>query len=391
MRRKGHCGSPPPEPPSRNRYDGPVTTPPNPPAAGPFRRRLHAAALDHVADLQQAGDLPPSSTGTRDAARWIAGHGLLALQGHPDLPEEVGEDLAAIARRNLANNLLLVHRFQAVAEALVPLPVCPLKGIHLLDTVYSGDPQHRVLSDLDLLVREEDAQEAVGRLAALGYREGALSRRAARHWHERVLGDGQVTVELHTRLGVKHGRHTTWDEVAPVPATIHGRPVHRLDDATTLVHLVTHFVKHGPFVRLAWAEDVLRWAERTGTDGAEALEVARRLGAAPSFVAGVRALATVAGEDFLPAVPRRPPGTAGAVLAAHERWVWPQLSTHGSPPDPLACGPASTPWRRNLSALLLADGPRDALAFLAAKAGELAARRPPGPRSQASQGPGTAP
>lgn len=339
------------------------------PSPGRFRQRLYAAALGEV---ERRG-------GGEEAVGWVLRHGLLALEDHPRLPAALRPPLAAAARRNLAANLLRIHRFQAVADRLAPLPVCPLKGIHLLDRAYAADPQHRVMADLDLLLRPEDVEEAVDRLEGLGYREGAASRRAAPWWHERVLDDGQVTLEIHLRLGLKHGPRTAWEDVAPEPARVHGRLVHALDDATTLVHLVVHFVKHGPFVRLGWVEDVLRWVEEraAGADGegagglgGAAWEVARRLGAGRSFVAGVRALDPIAGDGFLPTVPRRPGGTGGVLLALHERHLWPAL-----PRDPLACGTASTAWRRNLSALLLADRPADALRFLAAKARELASRR----------------
>ena len=329
-----------------SRYDPRVTS--------SHRERLYDAAIVQAVDL-----------GPADGARWLVGHGLLVLTGHPRLPAPLRPALVVALQRNAAANLLHVARFQEIADALGDLPFCPLKGLHLLATAYRDDPEHRVLTDLDLLVPEDDAVAAIARLAALGYREGAASRRLAADRHERVLSDGRLTVELHTRLGIKHGPHSTWADLAPRPGRVHDRDCHLLDAETTLVHLVTHFVKHGPFTRLGWAEDVLRWSER-GVDGAAAFAVARRLGAARSFVAGVRALAALAGDDLLPAVPR---GTADRLLELHERTVWSHLR-----PQPLHAGFASNALRRNLSALLLADRPADAGAFLRAKGRELAQR-----------------
>jgi hypothetical protein len=84
----------------------------------------------------------------------------------------------------------------------------------------------------------------------------------------------------------------------------------------------------------------------------------------------VRALRAAAGADLLPAVPATLPGIAGRAIALNGRRVW-----RLDPADPFAAGERSTPLGRNLSALLLADRPADAAAFLAAKARELAARR----------------
>jgi hypothetical protein len=330
---------------------------PAPPSPSPHRHRLYTAALDQAADL-----------GPNEGARWLIGHGLLALTDHPLLPAPLRPPLVVATQRNTAANLLRVARFQEIAEALGDLPFCPLKGIHLIDTVYRDDPEHRPLADLDLLVREEDAEEALGRLAGLGYREGTASRRNAAERHERELSDGRLTVELHTRLGIKHGPHSTWTDLAPRPGTVHGRACHLLDAETTVVHLITHFVKHGPFTRLVWVEDVLRCCER-GVDGAAAFAVARRLGAARSFVAGVRALAALAGDDLLEDVPRSPSAGADRLLELHESWVWRHLQPH-----PLHAGFASNALRRNSSALLLADRPADAVRFLRAKARELAGR-----------------
>ncbi|HEX2164294.1 MAG TPA: nucleotidyltransferase family protein [Thermoanaerobaculia bacterium] len=301
------------------------------------------------------------------AADLLLGHGLYVLAGHPRLAEPVRRRLAEAGRRNLAANLFAVHRFGEVRDRLAGLDVCPLKGIHLLDTVYRADPGERRLGDLDLLVRRADADAAVAALAGLGLVE--KRHPGADEAPERVLDDGRLAVELHTRLGIKHGPRSTWEDLSPAPGTLHGRPVHLLDAETTLVHLVAHWVKHGPFVDLRWSEDVLRWAA-AGVDGERALTVARRLGAARSLVAGVRALRQAAGDELLPGVPATLPGLAGRAIVWNERLVW-----RLDPADPFAAGRRSTPLARNLTAVLLADRAADAAAFVAAKRRELTARR----------------
>lgn len=345
--------------------------------------RFHARAAAH------ATALPPDQ-----AFAWLLAHGLFALRNHSGLPDPLRRRLDEEARRNLAANLWLIHRFGEIADALAGVDLCPLKGIHLLDTVYREHPGERRVGDLDLLVRADDVEAAIERLRVVGLEELPGSRRTAGFSPERVLGDGRLVVELHTRLGIKHGLRAGWEELAPVPGELHGRPVHLLDGATTLVHLIAHWVKHGPFVELRWAEDVLRWAAARGVegaagaatanatggvadddaahplDGAAAMATARRLGAARTLVAGARVLRAAAGDDTLPGVPATLPGGAGRSIAFNERRVW-RLERA----DPFALGDRSNAARRNLSALLLADRPGDAAAFVAAKLREMATRR----------------
>lgn len=320
-----------------------------------------ARFLDRAA--ARAAALPPDA-----GFAWVAGHGLYGLARHPGLDPALRARIGEAARRNLAANLWLIHRFGEVAAALDGIAVCPLKGLHLLDTIYREHPEDRRLGDLDLLVRSDDVEAALARLRPLGLVELPRSRRAAAVSPERVVGDGRLLVELHGRLGIKHGPRSGWDDVAPAPAILHGRAVHLLDRETTLVHLVAHWVKHGPFVELRWAEDVLRWAEE-GFDAAAAMATARRLGAERTLVAGARALRAAAGGEALPGIPATLPGAAGRAVGWNERRVW-----RLDPGDPFAVGERSTPARRNLSALLLADRPADAARFAAAKVRELSTR-----------------
>ena len=335
--------------------------------SSPHLARFHAASVARAAEHD-------------DGAAWLVAQGLLAVADHPGLPSEWRPTLLDAVRRNAARNLLLVDRFQRIADALAaaaePVPLAPLKGIELLATAYRDDPEHRCLADLDLLVPAGRADDAVARLAALGYRESAVSRRTAGRRHERVLGDGELLVELHTALSPGLGRRGGWQALAPAPGRLHGRDCHRLDGATSLAHLCLHFSRHGPFSLLRWAEDLLRLAApagRCGGDGGVLFARARRLGAARATVAAVEALRALVGDDLLTGVPRRLGGAGGAALALAFAGPW-----RGLRRDPLAAGPATaTPWRRNVAAVLLADRPGDALRALAGKAGELVARAKP--------------
>jgi hypothetical protein len=311
-----------------------------------------------------------------EAAGWIAGHGLLSMAACEALPAGVRERLRDAVRRSAAYNLLAVARFGEAVDALAAagIPACPLKGIHLLDTVYRDDPGSRPLSDVDLLVPTAAADEAVARLeVALGLAETPLSRRLRGVHPERVLVGRAFVLELHTRLGTVHGWASTWEELSPAPGRVHGRDVHVLDRETTLVHLATHLVRHRPLSRLVWVEDVLRWAAG-GVDGARAAEVARRIGGRRAFLAGLRAMRRVVGPDLLADAAEPAAGPGDRLSRALERLLWPELAA-GRLPDPTsaATGGALAAGKA-LSALVLADRPGLAFRYLRAKGAELAVR-----------------
>lgn len=323
------------------------------------RRHLQQIALAHVA-----------SWAPEEAAGWLAEQRLLSVVDAPGTPAP----LASLLRRRLldttALNLRWIARFQEVVDLLDDLLVCALKGVHLLATVHAAAPGARPMGDLDLLVPAAAREEAVARLRRAGFREAReVGLRGG--WHDAVLVRDDTVIDLHTRLGIKHGARSAWEDVAPVPAELHGRRVHVLDDETMLVHLVAHFVKHFPFSGLGWAEDVLLWAER-GVEPGRAAEVARRLGAAGTLAAGVRALRAVLGPEVLAGMPAARPGLAGAAVRLNERLVWPHLASR-----PLGARRVATRLHRNASALLLADAPADAAVFAAAKLRELISRGVP--------------
>jgi Uncharacterised nucleotidyltransferase len=213
-----------------------------------------------------------------------------------------------------------------------------------------------------------------------------------------VLAGRSIEIEIHDRLGYKHGPVSAWHDLAPTPARVHDRPVFALDRETTLVHLVSHLVKHRPLSRLVWVEDVVRWCDAGPTDGERAGAIAARLGARRSFAAGLRVLRRVVGDDLLAGVPLEG-GLSGRAVALHERWLWRDLAdgAHGGlpdPPDPYGGGDARSRSASVLSAMLFADRPSGAVRAVSVKAAEIVLRgggrrapthgerapRPPGPR-----------
>ena len=318
-------------------------------SASPLER-FRSAAARHAASL-------PAGEGLA----WLLRHGLLSLARRDELPAELRSALQPRLRENLARNLLYVERFRRAVDALGELPVCPLKGIYLLDTVYARDPEHRPLTDLDLLVRPEDAEQAARRLSdTLGLDTPTASTPSRHPWLARTLSDGSTIVDLHTTLSPVHAEAGAWSALAPQPARIHGRRAYVLDDATTLVHLVTHLVRHGPFVRLGWVEDVLRLLGAGAGDGAgrleESVEIARRLGNRRAFLAGLDLLARLWGVP-----PSATSGRDRRVIDLHRRLLWPGVCVR-----PFLSENKSTTIRRAASGLLLADRPAAAVRLVRA-------------------------
>jgi hypothetical protein len=318
----------------------------------------------HERAARRAGAMPLDQ-----AVPWLVGQGLFARAIRERLPEEHAARLVAAARRNLARNLHWIDAFARLVDALgegpEPIPVCPLKGITLLGSVYAQEPEARALTDLDVLVPESRIEEAIARLGErLGLRERPASAAARRHHHERTLEGERLVVDVHSRLGVGWGEATRYEALATTDAELHGRPVRLLADADTLVHLLGHLVRHGPFVRLAWAEDALRVARSGEGVTVESLaEAASRLGARGVVLAGVSALRWLSNEAFLTGLEDRlrPSDRRRVSCCVALLWRRQRRDSMGEP--------ASGSVRRLLSGVLLADSIAASAAVVSAKVG----------------------
>ena len=286
----------------------------------PVVRRLHDRAIDYVAKM------PPERAGA-----WLAWHGLYSIRHDERLHETTRAVLSAEFEKNAALTVLRVWRFQDAVDALAGTPVCALKGIHLLDTVYGDAPGERLLWDIDLLVPEGAVEHASQRLCdSLGLRESADSLSQSERSYHRLLCGDDVTFEVHGRLGIKHGSESGWADLEPVAETVHARSCHVLDPPTLLAHLLAHFAKHTPFWALRWAVDILLIAE-PDTDWGAVEARARVLGAWQSVVAACRAFERLLGPNALPGAPQSTGDSSQARVVANERLVWRRLQRgHGS-------------------------------------------------------------
>ena len=110
-----------------------------------------------------------------------------------DVPAEVRDYLEAVHGLNGERNRKIAAQVVEITAALNAIGIEPvlLKGVaHLLADLY-GDPAARVIGDIDLLVSAERIADAVGALAAIGYREAGLDDVSfAAHHHHTPLARG---------------------------------------------------------------------------------------------------------------------------------------------------------------------------------------------------------
>lgn len=175
----------------------------------------HLDVVRHVAHGRWDG-LCGSPQGDADAfavyaARHHVAHYVLARAGPALPPAWIGPLEAEVARRGEREARVPAVMAEAVgALAAAGVPCLVLKGLPFAERYYGGASFRRTL-DVDLLVREADADRAARALVALGCRapprrlvrgrDGlAVRRHRLRTEHALSLARGDVPVDLHWRL-----------------------------------------------------------------------------------------------------------------------------------------------------------------------------------------------
>ena len=174
-----------------------------------------------------------------------------------------------------------------------------LKGPGLVRRLYSED-EGRGYSDIDLLVAPSDLVNAREALAALGYRRaghqvGIDDVGGTQHseiWARTGAG-GPLWVDLHWRLGgCAAPDNVVWEALAGEHASIDlvGRQAAVPGIAGLALHLALHAAQHGPRDVKARG-DLARGLDRWSLDiWLAAARLAGRVGAVPTFAAGLRLL-----------------------------------------------------------------------------------------------------
>lgn len=189
------------------------------------------------------------------------------------IPAEATAKLQQAYYRSLSRGMVLYSTFEKVAEAfcIAGIQVVVLKGIYLSEWLY-GDIALRQFSDMDLLVKKEDALQCLSILKNLGFKpsdaavtEFISSQSEIVHYAPMVLNN--VSVEVHIKL---HRQSKHYDIKIDAflsnaeKLLLRNKPVYGLELHDLLIHLCVHLDKHfrGGHVQFTSFNDIVNLLEK---------------------------------------------------------------------------------------------------------------------------------
>jgi Uncharacterised nucleotidyltransferase len=206
-----------------------------------------------------------------------------------DLPEGILDYLQHFCHKNALRNIRLTHELISLTElfSAKDIAVVPFKGPVLSALAYRN-LSLRQFGDLDLLVHEQDVEQACALLVAQGYQQGYLTKAQKRdldfHAGEIVFINkaSQTVVDLHWKITPKFfpfeiDLKDWWHRLQPVPLSKTQAYTFCLED--TLLHLCVHAASH-LWTRLEWLCDIaeLIRAHESEIDWWNVLAQAHRVG-----------------------------------------------------------------------------------------------------------------
>jgi hypothetical protein len=145
-------------------------------------------------------------------------------------------------------HIVLMHHFRELLKAAqrAGVDIAPLKGAHLITSVYPPAEDRGVMSDVDFLVRARDFERIWSLLEELGFsREARHARHEASFYF--ALGDGRrILFEPHRylfepkRFTIDHD--ALWRRASP--STCEGQPCLRLAPEDHFCHIAFHSMIH---------------------------------------------------------------------------------------------------------------------------------------------------
>jgi len=192
----------------------------------------------------------------------------LSLRNRKDgvaVPAEVYQSLRFDYKASACRNSIMLEELSSVAGAFsaAGLKAIPLKGAHLLRTVFKDSVGARPMTDIDLLIRESDIAGAVTILGSSGYRYQPAGRsvRATRMYVKSPGAGIPSQIHLHTHIVnlsdsfmAFGARSIDMDDIwaAAVPDAA---GLFRMKDEHMLISLCEHGFRHG-FARLGLIYDI---------------------------------------------------------------------------------------------------------------------------------------
>ncbi len=170
-------------------------------------------------------------------------------------------------------HIVLMHHFRELLKAAdrAEIDIAPLKGAHLITSVYSPEEDRGVMSDVDFLVRERDWERVGALMQELGFsrqvRPSDPGHEAAFWFYlengRRILFEAHRQLFEPRRFAIDHD--ALWRRASP--STCEGQPCLRLAPEDHFCHISFHSMFH----RFSNATTALRDLERVVLAGGASL------------------------------------------------------------------------------------------------------------------------
>ena len=179
---------------------------------------------------------------------------LTSLSNRNLVPENARKQLQSTYYLTLSRTMLMYEHFSKIANTFNAkgIRIIALKGIYLSEKLYK-DIGLRQLSDIDLLIDKENAEEALGILTEFGYKpydslesEFIIQVKSESIHYTAMILDG-VSIELHVRLQRVIEKYDLkipelWKNAQSVQ--LNNSNVFALSFTDLLIHLCVHTDKH---------------------------------------------------------------------------------------------------------------------------------------------------
>lgn len=178
---------------------------------------------------------------------------LALLSNRSQIPATIQTKLQQVYYKTFTRSTILYEHFRKIGEVFAKhgISVIALKGIYLSECLYQ-DIGLRQFSDIDLLVKKEDASLCLSIMAEQGYKpsdsgetEFVKAQAEIVHYPPMVL-DG-VSMEIHIKLHKNSESYNLTVEDLwknSLPATINNTSIYALSNNDLLIHLCVHLDKH---------------------------------------------------------------------------------------------------------------------------------------------------
>jgi len=198
-----------------------------------------------------------------------------------EIPEYIKQLLRKTYYTTINRNITFYSAFNEFSLAFKnnEIAFMPLKGIFVAEWLY-GDIGLRQMSDIDLLIKEEDGDKAVSIMKEIGYiispfeiivseaadkiTRSIIDKDEAAHLQPMVKGI--LSVELHTKLQYKHEEYKQdtqeiWNTSRVV--SLNGNSVEVLDFYQQIIHICLHLHRHtGSHLQFTCYSDIAVFLEK---------------------------------------------------------------------------------------------------------------------------------